>query len=327
VKAIKKQTFLKIISVIFLSGTILLAVFYYLAIKDYYLKHQPTSIYKKPSFLYSIESNKSFAINNPTGVKIAYGQLLFTSLNGEIVKTTREGRFLGKIKLTKNKNLNLLPRDLTVDSFGRIYVSVGPINKVLVYDWSGKFRYAFPQIISPNPIRQSKNTKLISPVGLLFQDGKIYVTDVGDQSLKIFSLTGKLIKKIGAPGDGAGQFFYPNGFALSRDGKIYVADANNSRVQVFAPNGEFRDFLKPPPSDKFALPRGIAIDKLGRIHVVDTLKNKVYVFSPTHKFLFTYGQEKNDSLAYPNGIFIDRDTGLIFVTDRLNERITVWAEK
>jgi len=98
-------------------------------------------------------------------------------------------------------------------------------------------------------------------------------------------------------------------------------------VQVFAPNGEFRDFLKPPPSDKFALPRGIAIDKLGRIHVVDTLKNKVYVFSPTHKFLFTYGQEKNDSLAYPNGIFIDRDTGLIFVTDRLNERITVWAEK
>lgn len=326
-KTINKRTFLKIIVAVLIGGTLLLAVFYYLAIKDYYLRHQPTSIYKKPSFLYTIESDKYVSIDNPLGVKVAYGQLLFTSLTGEIIKTTREGKLISKFKLTKNKTLNLMPRDLMVDNFGRIYVSVGPINKILVYDWNGNFRYAFPQVINPNPLTAKKSSKLISPVSLLFHNNKIYVSDVGDQSLKIFSLTGKLIKKIGSPGDNLGQFSFPNGFAISPNGQIYVADANNSRVQIFSASGEFRDLLNPPAADKFSLPRGVAIDKLGRIHVVDTLKNKVFVFSPTNKFLFTYGQEKNDSLAYPNGIFIDRDTGLIFITDRLNGRLTVWAEK
>ncbi len=308
-----------------------LSVFYYWAARDYYQRHQPTSVYRQPRFLYPIIGAKNNKLVNPLGVHVAFGSLYTTSAD-KVVVTSREGAFNWSLNLSGDaqKIEDISSRSVVLDRFGRIYVSAGPKNDILVYRLNGDFRYIFPQLIAP--VKTSNSTtskKVINPVGLRYFDDQLYVTDVGDQTLKIFSTTGKLKKKIGGPGTTPGKFQYPNSMVKAGDGTLYVTDSNNSRVQVFDKNGKFLSFLKAPEKDMFSLPRGIDIDKLGRIHVVDTLKSRVYVFSKDHKFLFTYGSSQNNEgdLAYPNGIYIDQETGLIFIADRLNNRVAVWAEK
>lgn len=60
--------------------------------------------------------------------------------------------------------------------------------------------------------------------------------------------------------------------------------------------------------------------------MVDSFKHKVFVFTKTGRLLFTYGGfgRTGDGLAYPNGIAIDRESGDIYIADKLNNRISVW---
>jgi sugar lactone lactonase YvrE len=47
-----------------------------------------------------------------------------------------------------------------------------------------------------------------------------------------------LLLDFGGPGGGVGEFYLPNGIAISRDNRIFVADGYNHRVQVFKYVGE-----------------------------------------------------------------------------------------
>lgn len=331
-RGISKKAFLRTALVICIVGVAALAVFYSWASRDYYQRHQPTSLKVRPSFLYPIEIDGFGPITNPLAVVVAGGNL-YIAADGRVAVTSREGYPKWSLKLadkTKN-NEGLSPRAVALDRFGHIYVSTGSKkNRIFVYGADGEFKYFFPRQTTPGVgTGSSRSRKVVNPVGLNYAGGHLYVTDVGDQTVKVFSSAGELKRKIGGPGIAPAMFQYPNATARADDGTIYVADSNNSRVQVFNKKGRYLSLLKPPEKEKFSLPRGLAFDRLGRIHVVDTLKSRVFVFSPDHRFLFTYGSgQKNESnLAYPNGIFIDRDTGLIFIADRLNNRVVVWAQK
>ena len=45
--------------------------------------------------------------------------------------------------------------------------------------------------------------------------------------------------KLGASGNGPGEFNRPTGIAVDKDGAIYVADYKNDRLQVFNSDGKF----------------------------------------------------------------------------------------
>ncbi len=168
-------------------------------------------------------------------------------------------------------------------------------------------------------------------VGLDYHQDHLYVTDVGDHKVKIFDLEGRLLKEFGGSGSAAGKFAYPNGVTVAPDGKIYVADSNNGRVQVFDRDYRYLETLPQPASDrdKILHPRSVAVDKLGRIHVLDTLRGLVHAYSADHEYLFNYGQGETAGarLRFPNSISIDEATGLIFIADRSNNRLAVWAGK
>jgi len=76
-----------------------------------------------------------------------------------------------------------------------------------------------------------------------------------------------------------------------------------------------------------ALPRGIDVDKNGRVYVVDTFQHKVQVYDGKDrgKALFTFGDKgtENGQFDYPNGIAVKGNR--FYVTDRENNRISVFA--
>ena len=149
-------------------------------------------------------------------------------------------------------------------------------------------------------------------------DGRIYVTDTGNQRTQVFASDGTFLSQWpsqgnsialdaaghafeveeagfvrkydtasraelahwGGGGSGPGQFATPQGVAVDAAGNVYVTDTYNHRVQVFANDGAF---LLQWGSYGFApgqfyRPMGIGIAADGRIYVGDTWNGRVQIF-------------------------------------------------
>ena len=76
-------------------------------------------------------------------------------------------------------------------------------------------------------------------LSLVDDDENIYITDYQDQNIKIFDPSGKLIKTIGAKGDGPGEFRGILSVAVTKEGKLVVLDGGARRTSFFDSFGQF----------------------------------------------------------------------------------------
>jgi len=106
--------------------------------------------------------------------------------------------------------------------------------------------------------------------------GRIYVTDGMDYSIKKFDADGQLLKKAGRRGQGPGEFLAPRLLTLS-DTSLFVTDQNVPGIQVFDHDLNFlrRMPIKIPIGDIHALAEdriaavALSVDRPGCIHVYD----------------------------------------------------------
>ena len=56
--------------------------------------------------------------------------------------------------------------------------------------------------------------------------------DVLFDNIQVFDRAGRILLAVGEGGEGPGQFWLPNGIAISRSDEIFVADSYNHRVQI-----------------------------------------------------------------------------------------------
>lgn len=81
--------------------------------------------------------------------------------------------------------------------------------------------------------------KLLMWVGLAVDDdGRMFVTDALDFSIKVFDARGGLVRRAGRPGTGPGQFQAIRELGLSRS-SVYVTDQYRPEVSVFNKELEF----------------------------------------------------------------------------------------
>ncbi|MCJ7580991.1 MAG: 6-bladed beta-propeller [Candidatus Aminicenantes bacterium] len=76
-------------------------------------------------------------------------------------------------------------------------------------------------------------------LSLVDDDENIYITDYQDQDIKIFDPRGKLIKTIGAKGDGPGEFRGILSVAVTEGGGLVVLDGAARRTSFFDSSGQF----------------------------------------------------------------------------------------
>jgi DNA-binding beta-propeller fold protein YncE len=290
-----------------------------------------------PRFSYNIYSKEEVAgakLDGPIGVFASRGKVFVAnSGQGEIAIFDSEGRFLSSFPTGSFQVPPEPGPQSPVDSYP-VGVTLGSEDKIYVSDiHSQQLRVFTPKGIPAGlfPANEKKDV-LTKPVGLAFNREKLFVTDVGDQSVKVFLEGGELLRKFGQPGAQKGQLLFPNGIVIRKDGTIFVADSNNSRVQVFGPTGGYLFSI----SEELKLPRGLAIDGLERLHVADALSRQVSVYDGKGKFLFSYGgpgkttgmaaQDNNgeSKLDIPIGIAIDESTRNIYITDKGNDCVSVW---
>jgi hypothetical protein len=148
------------------------------------------------------------------------------------------------------------PNDVAVDAEG-IWVTDASSHVIRVYDkeTTAEIR-ALPQLDPKHP------GFLHQPTNLHIAGDRIYVTDFGDFTVKVYSRAGEHLTTVGSYGDGTGRFTRPKGIAVDRDSVLYVADAAFNNVQLFNAAGEVLMFFGGSSSGpgSMSLPAQIALD-------------------------------------------------------------------
>lgn len=181
--------------------------------------------------------------------------------------------------------------------------------------------YRNPNSLTEKPthlynIDGKKNLK--KPMGVtVSDDGKIYVTDIGDSKVKIFNSQGKLIGSFGKKGLASGEFNYPYGIVFAQNGNVLVGDSSNLNVQEFTPDGKFVKYIL--TRKEGVKPGSLSIDDKGIVYLSDLQNGKIIAFN-------NLGQKigeitSNPPLKYPQGICVEKD--LLLVADSGNSRIIV----
>lgn len=118
------------------------------------------------------------------------------------------------------------------------------------------------------------------PTGVFQADnGNVYVSDgYCNCAFHIFDKTGILLRSVGAPGRGAGQFNIPYNIWMDKENRIWVADHINDRVQIFRENGDYLSEIDGLlcPTDIWSDKQRVFISELdGRISVFDMSCNLI----------------------------------------------------
>jgi DNA-binding beta-propeller fold protein YncE len=189
------------------------------------------------------------------------------------------------------------PYGLTVDSNDKIYVADHGNNRIQVFTASGDYEYSIVNIDDPGDVAVDKNGKIYVTQETSFQvltasgnfdysigkdtkgtgqgefdfafgidvdsDGKIYVADVGNDRIQVFTASG--VYDYSIPhwfGLGFGGYY---DVALDNSGKIYVSDSSQGRFVVYTAEGNL-DYSILVNDTLFNT--GIDVDNNGRVYLV-----------------------------------------------------------
>jgi DNA-binding beta-propeller fold protein YncE len=145
-----------------------------------------------------------------------------------------------------------------IKAFGnRLFVSCLESHNILVFDRDSlKLVNSFPGTEPGDP------AYLYQPTNIYVTPKEVYVSDMGDNKVKIFSHSGEFLRSVGEHGINYGQLTRPKGVSVDRNSNLYVVDAAFENVQIFDSSGKLLTFFGGPykkPGDMW-LPAGIAID-------------------------------------------------------------------
>lgn len=166
------------------------------------------------------------------------------------------------------------------------------------------------------------------PTGLAFapEHGWLFVADSVAHDIKVFDASGQLVKTIGGPGEGDGEFNAPTHLAYA-GGLLYVSDTLSSRIQVFDAQGRRVDGFgeRGLYVGNLVRPKGVAVGAGGIVYVVESYHGYLLAYNQQRELLLDINGSgvKGGEFRLPAGVWTDQQ-GRIFVADMFNGRVVVY---
>ena len=234
----------------------------------------------------------------------------------------RTGAFIHRFGGKGGKDHHLeKPEGIAVGPDGHIYV--GDYNTGYVKRYDAQYRWVATYAGYGSDLGQTMMSEFMD-----IRNGRLYVPDVGNHRVNVFSLDGEGLFHFGGHGRDAGRFDTPESAKINSRGQLFVADLGNDRIQVFDLDGNHAFTFGTSGDDLGELdaPAGIAFDRHDNVYVTEIGNARVHVFDPAGRPLVTWGGpgSANGRFANPHGIIVDTDTGWVYVADTGNHRIQVF---
>jgi len=142
--------------------------------------------------------------------------------------------------------------------------------------------------------------QLSGPSGLIYNpiNGSLYVSEVGNDRVQIFSTAGIYQGQFSSLGSGNGQINNPYTLAIDSIGNIYVADSVNNRVVKFDSTGAWIRNIATGVTN----PLGLAVDKSNMLWVTSG-SGEIYVYDTIGSYnSYYYGSATTWQAGYFTGI-------------------------
>lgn len=103
----------------------------------------------------------------------------------------------------------------------------------------------FPEVYRVGGFDAPEWAEFSTPPGVNFDAaGRLYALDTSAGHVVVIDPAGSLVRIVGGPGEGPGEFNQPGSFVVWRNGRLAVADMGHNAYQVFGPDGEFERFVR-----------------------------------------------------------------------------------
>ena len=132
------------------------------------------------------------------------------------------------------------------------------------------FRFGSGNLLRPSDVAIYRPPHRGGPRGPL---ALLYICDMGNERIAIYSTNGDSLGSIGGRGDAPGQFREPLGIAV-RDQKVFVAEGIGARLQVLEPDGTPLLVLPAPTGGRLV---GLAWHE-SRLYVSEIEAHRIHVF-------------------------------------------------
>ena len=242
------------------------------------------------------------------------------------------------------------PRDVTLDAYGNLYVADTGNHQIHVIDDMGMAtRVAGAEGLGDGG--PATEARLLEPIGLAIADGAIYISDTGNNRIRMVDANGVIttIAGTGEKGDAGddgpaleAQLNGPSGIAVDAQGNVYISDRYNNRVRKVDTNGVITTIAgtgeRGPLEDQAAVgdggpatearlsrPTGLAFDAEGNLYITDPGNHRIrkvdtqgritsIAGSGERSFSGDEGPAAEAQLSAPAGFEIDVE-GNIYVAD------------
>ena len=182
----------------------------------------------KKSRVYVVDSNAHIQVDATTGQTSvdpeAYHIKVYDT-SGNQLTTLSFGKY------GKENGQFQFPADLYVDDLSSTIYTGDNVSGVIQYfDLDGQFKGNFGGSLFGG----NADSKLVRLQGLhVDKKGKVYAVDAFQSEVKVFTLTGDYLTKVGTFGKGDGQLDHPIGVTVNKDGKLYVASSNSEKIEIY----------------------------------------------------------------------------------------------
>ncbi|MBE9537037.1 MAG: SBBP repeat-containing protein [Proteobacteria bacterium] len=284
---------------------------------DIAAQKKPGLFAKALRFLTGGERTGGHSIARPYGI-------YFDSKKGELYVADTGLKGIHKYDLASGKSGFL---DRAGETYFEMPVGVVVVNKK-IYITDTVLKKLFITDLDGDLIREIEGWS--RPGGIAYDalNGRIYVVDVLEGTVKALDLEGNYLFEFGQKGGKSGELHLPSNVWADRKGNVYVSDSMNFRIQVFDSRGYQLASISQlgDGSGDLARPKGVAVDSDGNIYVVDSNFNNVQIFDIKGRLLLFFGESgsrKPGQFNLPTGIFID-GSNRVYVADAYNARIQVF---
>lgn len=271
---------------------------------------------------YIVAFHPQISGNHRVITKFCYHTLAVSTV---IVRCNDPVLVFGRKDLEQEEEEMQYPRDVAVDSSGKVYIADSGNGRILKYDEYGTLLLEFPISDADNEDYSSCSLVIDNQSGMivcpevLFQGGDL----TESHSLLKYTLDGKLVSRV-SHRDTLCQGL---SLAINSRGQTIVADIQKNAIFVFDAEGRFLKRFGETGIEpgQFRRPTFICVGRNDSIVVSDSDNNRIQVFDKTGKFLYSFGAKGTGKgqLSLPFGVAVDRFENIV-VVDGANNRIQIF---